>query len=226
MAKPEKKREARQYRKQGKSMKWIAERIGVARSSVSVWTRDIQLTPEQEEALNNSNERREAQKKGARANVIKHRKLRKKYQEEGRIKARQGDALHLAGCMLYWAEGFKSRNELKFVNADADMIVIFMQFLRKSLLIPDKNIKVRIVAYLGNGLNPDDIKSYWLSVTNLDVKQLNKCVFNNQPSSSQQRGRILHYGVCELLVYSTKYMQHIYGAIQEYMNIDKPEWLD
>ena len=64
MAKPEKKREARQYRRQGKSMKWIAERIGVARSSVSVWTRDIQLTPEQEEALNNSNERREAQKKG------------------------------------------------------------------------------------------------------------------------------------------------------------------
>ncbi len=226
MAKPEKKREARKYRKQGKSMKWIADKIGVARSSVSLWTRDIQLTVEQEEALNNSNERREAQKKGARANVIKHRNLRRKYQEEGRIKARQGDALHLAGCMLYWAEGFKSRNELKFVNSDADMIVVFMRFLRESFLVSDEKIKIRIVAYLSNELSEEDIKSYWLSITNLECSQLNKCVFNNQPSSSQQRGRILRYGVCEILVYSTMYMQHIYGAIQEYMNFDKPEWLD
>lgn len=226
MAKPEKKAKARYYRQQGKSMKWIAEKINVARSSVSVWTRDIQLTPEQEESLRNSNARRDAQKKGSRANLIKHRYKRKQYQAEGRAKAREGDSLHLTGCMLYWAEGLKSRNEIKFVNSDADMIRVFMQFLRESLLIDDADVKIRIVAYLGNDLSELDIQNYWLSLVKLDETQLNKCVFNNQPSSSQQRGRKLHYGVCEIRVHSTKYMQHIYGAIQEYMQIDGPEWLD
>jgi len=226
MAKPEKKREARQYRKQGKSMKWIAERIGVARSSVSVWTRDILLTPEQEEALNNSNERREAQKKGARANVIKHRNLRKKYQEEGRIKARQGDALHLAGCMLYWAEGSKNRNNVELVNSDTDMLVYFMRFLRESLQVKSEEIRFRINVYLGNGLSEDEIIVYWLKALNLETSNMNKCSFNKRPSSSKQRGRKLSYGVCEISVTSTRLCQHIYGAIQEYTGINKPEWID
>mgnify|MGYP000170949931 CR=1 FL=1 len=226
MAKPEKKAKARHYRQQGKSMKWIAEKLQVARSSVSVWTRDIQLTPEQEENLQNSNARRDAQKKGSQANLIKHRNKRKQYQEEGRAKAREKDSLHLAGCMLYWAEGSKNRNEIKFVNSDADMIRVFMKFLRECLLIDDKDIKIRIVAYLGNDLSKLDIQNYWLSLVGLDKTHLNKCVFDNQPSSSQQKGRKLLYGVCEIRVYSTKHMQHIYGAIQEYMQIDRPEWLD
>jgi hypothetical protein len=32
------------------------------------------------------------------------------------------------------------------------------------------------------------------------------------------------YGVCEL--HSTRVVQHIYGAIQEYAGFDKPAWLD
>lgn len=226
MAKPEKKRQARAYREQGKSMVWIANTLGVAKSSVSKWTRDIVLTEEQEAALHNSNERREAQKKGSRANVIKHRKKRLAYQEEGRQKAREGDALHLAGCMLYWTEGYKSRNEIKFVNSDPDMIVAFMKFLRECLEIENSQIKIRVVAYLGNDLTKDDIKDYWLQLVHLNISHLNKCSFNKQPKSSQQKGRKLPYGVCEILVYSTQYMQHIYGAIQEYMGFERPEWLE
>src|SRR5690606_23862090 len=121
------------------------------------------------EALNNSNERREAQKKGARANVIKHRNLRKKYQEEGRIKARQGDALHLAGCMLYWAEGSKNRNNVELVNSDTDMLVYFMRFLRESLQVKSEEIRFRINVYLGNGLSEDEIIVYWLKALNLET---------------------------------------------------------
>jgi len=41
----------------------------------------------------------------------------------------------------------------------------------------------------------------------------------------QQKGRKLRYGVCEISISSVQHMQHIYGAIQEYVGIDRPEWV-
>ncbi len=90
---------------QGLSIIEIAEKVGVAKSSVSMWVRDIVLSPEHEEALRWNNKRIDAQRAGSQANVTKHRALREQYQEEGRIKAREGNLLHSQGCMLYWAEG-------------------------------------------------------------------------------------------------------------------------
>ena len=107
-AKIEEKMKAREYRRQGKSILWIARKLNVAKSSVSTWTRDIELTDEQYEYLQNSEERQEAQRKAAEANVIVHRNKRLKYQESGRKQAREGCLLHQGGCMLYWAEGKKN----------------------------------------------------------------------------------------------------------------------
>lgn len=80
--------------------------------------------------------------------------------------------------------------------------------------------------YLGNGLTLDEIHDYWLNLLRLSGSQVRKGAVNVQPVSSQQKGRKLIYGVCHLSVTSTRYVQHIYGAIQEYTCINKPEWLD
>jgi hypothetical protein len=41
----------------------------------------------------------------------------------------------LAGCMLYWAEGAKARNAVKFSNSDPRMLVLFRRFLTDALAI-------------------------------------------------------------------------------------------
>jgi predicted transcriptional regulator len=46
---------ARELRSEGRSMKEIARLVGCALSSVSSWTRDIELTPEQCAALRSRN---------------------------------------------------------------------------------------------------------------------------------------------------------------------------
>ncbi len=33
------------------------------------------------------------------------------------------------------------------------------------------------------------------------------------------------YGVCTILVFRVRHIQHVFGAIQKYIGIDKPEWL-
>ena len=50
----------------------------------------------------------------------------------------------------------------------------------------------------------------------------------NRPSSASRRlkGNILPYGTARVRVNSTFLVQSIYGAIQEYAGIDRPEWLD
>lgn len=217
--------QARELRRAGHSVKEICRELGVAKSSVSVWVRDIPLTDEQILALKRRNPIYHGQHKGSEAVARKHRALRQQYQEEGRQKAREMDPLHLAGCMLYWGEGSKGRNSLKFSNSDSGMLKYYMNFLRQSLNVENEQIVIRIVCYLGNGLEKEDIISYWLDILELPETCVAQIVANVQPVSSQQKGRKLLYGTCEVSVHLTRVVQHVLGAIQEYAGIDKPEWL-
>jgi len=221
--------EARRLRREeGLSLKEICDRLGVSRSSASVWVRDLPLNAEQEAALDQRVNARIAhytQQRGGHANAHKGRELRRKYQEEGRIKARENDPLHLAGCMLYWAEGKKARNTLCFVNSDADMISLFLRFLRSSMCVEDARLRARILCYLGNGLELREIEAYWIDILEMERSVLSTRV-NTPPVSSRQRGRKLLFGVCEVIVHQSSVLQHMYGAIQEYAGIDKPEWLE
>src|SRR5687767_1433576 len=99
MTKQNEREQARRLRREeGMSIIEIAQLIGVAKSSVSTWVRDIQLTPEQIQRLEANSDIVRAQHLGSKANVLKHRALRQQYQNEGRIKAREQELLHLQGC--------------------------------------------------------------------------------------------------------------------------------
>ena len=102
--KPVEREEARRLRREdGLAMRVIAERLGVAKSSVSAWTHDIPLTEEQHERLRRANPIYNQQLRGQEGRRASARAVRLAAQEEGRAHARRGDPLHLLGCMLYWA---------------------------------------------------------------------------------------------------------------------------
>lgn len=224
--KPEKREEARRLRQeQGLSINEICRRLEVAKGSVSVWVRDIQLTAEQKAELERLHYASRGQIEGGATNARIFRELRRQYQEEGRIKARDRDPLHIAGCMLYWGEGAKARNSLQLANSDPDLLCFYLLFLRQSLMVQNNQITLRIMCYTNNGLTQLDIENYWLELLQLDRERLGKTAVNMQPRSSQQKGRKLLHGTCVLAVHSTRLVQHVLGAIQEYTGIDKPEWL-
>ncbi|MBA3533585.1 MAG: hypothetical protein H0T73_16825, partial [Ardenticatenales bacterium] len=131
--KPELRKEARRLRQEGKAINEIARILGVSKASVSVWVRDIELTEEQKAQLTKQQRSFKAQSAGAQANREKFREFRIAYQEAGRSKAREGSSLHMAGCMLYWAEGTKARTQVNFANSDPNMVRFFMRFLREEV---------------------------------------------------------------------------------------------
>jgi hypothetical protein len=159
--------------------------------------------------------------------VERWRNIRRTYQEEGRRRARQGDPLHQAGCMLYWAEGTKNRNTACVTNSDVHLIRFFRRFLAESFGLGADDLEVRLHVYMGNGLTLREIEQFWLDALDLPRSLLRKHAINVRPTSSNgQRGKKLPHGVCDLRVKrSTRLVQHIYGAIQEYGDFEEPRWV-
>lgn len=227
--KPRERRRARELRRDGWSYKRIASELDISPASALNWTRDIELTPEQI-AFNlgkGSPAGREGVTRRAVANSATWRARRAAFQAEGRAVARRGDPLHQAGCMLYWAEGSKGKNTATFANSDAAMLRFFIRFLRKFFPLAPEDFSVRLNVYLGNGHSLDEIEAHWLSLLELPRTCLRAHSLNHFPtSSSGQRTNKLPYGVCTLRVLrSTRIVQHIYGAIQEYAGFEEPRWL-
>lgn len=221
----EKRAIARQRRQEGWSLREIADELGVVRSTVSGWVRDIELDDHQIQAIDERGlARLVAQNKGAKANRDKFRVIRQAYQEAGRQRARENPTpLHIMGCMLYWGEGAKDRTELVFVNSDPGMMVTFCRFLREEMAVDDEAIVIHVHSH---STDPEIIyqqEQYWLSLLELPQTSLRKTIYKE--GNPRVRHRVIENGICRLAVRKSDVIQHIYGAIQEYTGIDKPEWL-
>jgi predicted transcriptional regulator len=215
--------EARELRRQGLSVGEIAKRTGASRSSVSLWVRDIELTNEQRAVLRDNQRKWAGQNLGAQVNRVKAREARLKWQAEGRMRAKECHPLHMAGCMLYWAEGAKDRTKMYFVNSDANMLRMFMRFLREEMHVPDSEIVMYIHCHTTETQIIEQIQSYWLNTLNLPASCLRKTIYKR--GNPDVRHNILENGVCTIRVYRVDLIQHIYGAIQEYGGFENPDWL-
>jgi hypothetical protein len=211
----------------GLPIKEIARRVGVSVSSVSLWVRDVPLTPEQEAALDALNPARNAQRNGAANNSKRRRAERAAAQEHGRELAKTGDPLHIKGCMLHWAEGSKRRNSVMFTNSDDAVVALFLRFLRRCYGVSDARVTFSVNCFLENGLTIEEIQTWWLRRLELPASCIRTPAINRLSTASKRlKGHVLPYGTARVTVHSTFIVQSIYGAIQEYAGIDRPEWLD
>lgn len=221
-AKIKEKHVSRNLRQSGWSIPKIATKLGVSESSVSLWVRDIRLTDAQKKKLD------ERSRSGWREKWKKQwRDKRLCYQEYGRKLAKQNDRLHMAGCLLYWAEGAKSRNTVAFANSDVNMTQLFVKFLQKCYGVKKSEITININCYLDHGLSMGEIEKWWLNKLRLSSLSLRKgTVAKPRSKPRSHRKNKLKYGICTIRVNQTKIVQSIFGAIQEYGAFKDNKWLD
>ena len=208
-------------------MKEIARRVGVSVSSVSLWVRDIELTPEQHAALALRNVAYNRQMSGTRKQAANRRAEREAFQADGRRRARLRDPGFVAGCMLYWTEGSKGRNQLQFVNADPVMARFFVDFLKDHFDLRPDEIRITCHLYADHLERQREIEQYWLDALELPAMSLRKSVVNLY-SKYSQRKRVgnLPYGTCRVVVSRTWVVQAIYGGIQEIGGFTRDSWLE
>jgi hypothetical protein len=137
-----------------------------------------------------------------------------------------GGSLHHAGCMLFWAEGSRNRNGVRFTNADLEMHRYFLRFLRECYGVPPSAVRLTVNCLLGNGLTLAEIEGWWLESLGLPDSALCGSVVNKPSRASKRVRRTLRYGTARVSVASTELVQSMYGAIQAYAGFDRPQWLD
>jgi len=133
----------------------IAERLGVSRSSVSLWTRDVPFTPGPDWG---------GYDRSARGpNILQRRKadeierLRAEGVERiGRLSERD---LLIAGTALYAGEGSKADGSVSFANSHAGMVALFARWLRAFFEIDESRLRVRL--YLHQGLDYETAQQHW-----------------------------------------------------------------
>jgi hypothetical protein len=128
--------------------------------------------------------------------------------------------------MLFWAEGSRARNCVKFTNSDPGMAAFFLRFLRECYQVPDDKVRVACNLFADHISRQREIEQHWLDVLELPRTALTKSMINKYSKHSQKKRRNkLPYGTCRLTVYDTRLVQQLYGAIQEYAGVDREEWV-
>jgi hypothetical protein len=216
---------ARELRAQGWSVQEIERELEVARSSVSLWVRDVHLDTDARARLAQRSHVGPSEARERRSDAC--RELRRLHQQVGRNFARERGPNYGAGCMLYWAEGAKRRNTVKITNSDPEVLRFFASFLRAHFNVPSERMSVYCNLFADHVKDQEAIEGFWLEVLGLDRSSLRKTVVNTYSKYSQKkRMNKLPYGTTALVVHSTEIVQTIYGSIQEYGGFDRPEWLD
>ena len=200
-----------------KSLLEISLALGIAKSTASLWLRDIPLSREITHRNGSGKDCKFAKDK---------REERRGYQEEGRKMAKTLGSDYAYGCMLYWAEGAKSKNTVSFCNGDPEMMAFFVGILRKYFGCTENDLKFSVMAHTGDGLESGDIEKYWSEKIGIPLSRCGKFTLKTKYYPRPTGKLRKPYGCCTVRVSCTKIVQSIYGSIQELMGIDRPEWLD
>lgn len=214
MAKYELRLKARELRKKGVSVKQIAEELKVAKSSASIWVRDIILSIDQLEVLRESSlmgaERgrlKSALLQKARWNtrLEEHRKLGA--ETIGRLNDRE---LLIAGLALYWGEGSKKHRSVQFCNSDPKVIQFLLIWLKRCFLVESSDI------YCTVGINEIHlkrdtlVKDFWSNITGIPLDQFRKTSFKKVVNKKVYDNFDSHYGTLSIKV---RQPSRFYGKI-------------
>jgi hypothetical protein len=128
--------------------------------------------------------------------------------------------------MLFWAEGDKHRNGVRFANSDPELLRVFVRFLRECFEADDSRISLTCNLFADHMERQREVEDFWLKTLGLPRSCLRRSIVNVYSKYSQKkRKNKLPYGTCKVAYNDTRTVQSIYGAIQEYAGFNRPEWL-
>lgn len=206
MAKENLKHKAIQLRKQGKTYSEILKQIPVAKSTLSLWLREVGLSVRQKQRI--TQKRIEGQRRGAVAQRNKRLKrqnflIESTRKEIGRISRRE---LWLIGVALYWAEGSKEKegkagSRVSFSNSDPRMLAIFIKWLKECAKVPDEDISADLYIHESHKDNLDEIFKKWSKLLKLPRPFFKHAYFKkNKIKTKRKNTGTLYIGLLQVTI--------------------------
>jgi hypothetical protein len=159
-------------RKQGFSLKEISEKVKVAKGTVSLWVKDIELTPKA--CIRLLARIKKGQYISAR-NKRKKTELREKMFEKEARKWASGIRISaqqekLICAMIYWCEGAKGHAQgIDFTNSDPYLVKYFIDLLGRVFSVPRDKICARL--HLHSYHDPEKQKKFWAKILRISEDQ-------------------------------------------------------
>ena len=171
---------ALQLRSQGASLNEIVSRLGVPKSTIWFWCRNIVLTKEQLHRLYQKQKIggiEAAEKMRQKRILLTKQLIQRGIKEVGNLSRRD---LLIAGAALYWAEGYrKGDGEFGFTNSDPKMIALILRWLTVTCKISKEKIHLRICINSGHKRRIIKIQRFWSNITKLPSSSFSSPTFIN-----------------------------------------------
>lgn len=198
-AKDDVRAQARELRARGLAYHEIAARLGVSKSSVSLWVRDLpvpdRLTYE---------ECRKRAADGAHRYWATERAVRKTRRagevsaaadEIGKLSDRE---ILIAGAIAYWCEGAKNKpyrrsDRVSFMNSDPRLIRFFLRFLAAAG-ISESQLIFRV--FIHESADVGEAQRFWLDVTRSRPDQFRRPALKRHNPTTTRRNRGEDYRGC------------------------------
>ncbi len=221
MTKENLKNKAIQLRKSGKSYSEILKNIPVAKSTLSLWLRSVNLTKRQEQKL--TLKKLQACWRGGEVKKINRIQKSKEIIDQAAMEIGEmtGRDLWLAGIMLYWAEGSKQKETnvsvgVKFSNSDPKMLFFFIMWLKKFLKVSDNEIVFEIFIHESYKEKENDFISYWSKILNYPVSKFDRVYYKKHNIKTKRKniGENYHGQLAIIVKKSTLLNRKIIGWIE------------
>lgn len=185
--KVEEQHRARQLRARAWTLQEIADELDVAKSSVSLWVRDVDFDPSS----------RRSAVTDRRPRGIDHPLRRRKLAEIAECNERGREVvgelsdrdLLIAGAALYAGEGTKRDGVVGFANTNDAMMRLFCRWLRAFFDVDES--RLRVTLYLHAGLDLTAAVDHWSAVTGVPASQFSK-PYRAVPDASIRRTKHEH----------------------------------
>jgi hypothetical protein len=190
--KAKEKQTAISLRQKGFTYREILDKVPVAKSTLSLWLREVKLAKRQAQQL--TERRRTAQLRGGAARhqqrVNKTRLLVN--QARTQITQLSSRELWLIGLALYWAEGSKEKpyagaGGVDFSNTDRRMIYFFVQWLKICCKVDPSRIYAHLYIHEYQKNRSDVAKRFWAQTSGISSSQITGIYYKRHNSKSRRR---------------------------------------
>jgi predicted transcriptional regulator len=204
---------ARILRKEGKSLNDITL-LGVSKTSVSTWVRNISLSDSQRKELTSrgfSVDAIEKRRENRINNTLQRHRIVMDAAKEKIDLISKRDLL-LIGTALYWGEGGKANKGVACVaNSDPKIIQIMMRFFREIYDVPETKFRGNVHTF--SHLNAKTAEGYWSNISGIPMTQFYK-TYSKPSIASLNKKDSLPYGTFQLYVCDTNIYLKIMGMIE------------
>lgn len=192
------KQTAIELRKSGYSYGMISDKLGLSKSTMSNWLKEVPFIPNNEvlKRVKKGQLKSALYKQNNRIEEIKVKKEEGK-KEIGKLSKRD---LLLLGIGIYLGEGTKLNETVRIINSDPEIIKLSIWWFKDICKLGYENFNPCVHIY--PDINIAEAENYWSKVANVPVKNFGKTQIDKRTNKSLKKKRKLPYGTLHLYIRS------------------------